>query len=53
MPDPDQPSLTAFTLTRDGYTEVGGAVGEQRFATDTPFPVEIVPAALVTARWRR
>lgn len=53
VPDPDQPSLTAFTLTRDGYTEVGGAVGEQRFATDTPFPVEIVPAALVTARWRR
>lgn len=53
VPDPDEPSLTAYALIRDRYTEVGGAVGEQRFATATPFPVEIVPAGLVTARWRR
>ena len=51
--DPDEPSLTAYALTRNGYPEVGRAVGEQRFATATPFPVEIVPAALITARWRR
>jgi Uma2 family endonuclease len=53
VPDPDQPSLTAHALTRGAYTEADRAVGEQQFATATPFPVEIVPAALVTARWRR
>jgi len=52
VPDPDQPSLTAYALTRDTYTEVGRAAGEQQFATATPFPVEIVPAALVTAHWQ-
>jgi Uma2 family endonuclease len=53
VPDPDQPSLIAYALTRDTYSEAGRAAGEQRFAAATPFPVEIVPAALVTARWRR
>jgi Uma2 family endonuclease len=53
VPDPDHPSLTAYTLTQDGYTEVGRAVGGQQFATATPFPVEIVPAALTAAHWRR
>jgi Uma2 family endonuclease len=53
VPDPDQPSLTAYALTRDTYTEVGRAAGQQQFATATPFPVEIVPAALVAARRRR
>src|SRR5215469_81622 len=53
VPDQDQPSLTAYRLTRGTYTEVVRAVGEQRFATDTPFPVEIVPEVLVTGRWRR
>jgi Uma2 family endonuclease len=53
VPDPDRPSLSAYMLTRGTYTEVGRAVGEERFATDTPFPVEIVPEVLVTGRWRR
>jgi Uma2 family endonuclease len=53
VPEPDQPSLTAYTLTGHSYAEVGRAIGEQRFATATPFPAEIVPAALVTARWHR
>jgi Uma2 family endonuclease len=53
VPDPDQPSLTAYALTGDTYAEAGRAAGEQRFAAATPFPVEIVPSALVTARWRR
>jgi Uma2 family endonuclease len=53
VPDPEHPSLTAYTLTGGTYTETGGAVGGQRFATATPFPLEIVPAALVAARWRR
>jgi hypothetical protein len=53
VPDPDLPSLTAYGLSRGTYTEVGRAVGDQQFASATPFPVEIVPAALITARWRR
>jgi Uma2 family endonuclease len=53
VPDPVQPSLTAYALTKDAYTEAGRSVGGQRFATATPFPVEVVPAALVPARWRR
>jgi len=42
-----------YALTKDTYAEAGRAAGEQRFTAATPFPVEIVPAALVTARWRR
>jgi Uma2 family endonuclease len=53
VPDPDRPSLTEYALTRDTYTEVGRAAGEQPFATTTPFPVEIVPAVLVAAHWQR
>jgi Uma2 family endonuclease len=53
VPDPDQPSLTAYALTRDIYTEVGRATGKQPFTTTTPFPVEIVPAVLVAAHWQR
>jgi len=53
VPDADQPSLTAYKLSKGSYTEVGRVVGEQRFATGTPFPVEIVPLALVSAHWRR
>jgi Uma2 family endonuclease len=53
VPDPDQPSLTGYRLSRGTYAEVGRAVGGQRFAAATPFPVEIVPAALVAGNWRR
>ena len=47
VPDSDRPSIAAFGLTDGLYAEVGRAVGEQRFASTTPFPVEIVPAELV------
>jgi Uma2 family endonuclease len=53
VPDPDEPSLTAYALMGDTYAEAGRATGEQRFAAVTPFPVGIVPAALVAARRRR
>jgi Uma2 family endonuclease len=46
-PDPDQPSITAFSLEGSRYAQVGHATGGQRFAASTPFPVEIVPADLV------
>jgi len=52
VPDSDRPSLTAFRLTGGIYAEVGCAVGEERFASNTPFPVEIVPAELVAGPWR-
>jgi Uma2 family endonuclease len=52
-PDPDRPSITAFGLTGGSYAEVGRAAGEERFASTTPFPVEIVPAELVAGPWRR
>jgi Uma2 family endonuclease len=52
VPDLDQPSITAYSLTAGSYTEVGRAVAEERFAPTTPFPVEIVPAELVAGPWR-
>jgi Uma2 family endonuclease len=52
VPDPAKPSITAYGLTGDAYTEVGQAAGEQPFVATTPFPVEIVPAALVAGNWR-
>jgi hypothetical protein len=45
--------VAVVTDRRDHECHVGRAVGEQPFATATPFPVEIAPAVLVTARWRR
>ena len=53
VPDPDQPSLTAFGLRGGHYAEVGRAAGDERFAATTPFPVEIVPVDLVAGSWRR
>jgi Uma2 family endonuclease len=53
IPDPDQPSITAYGLTSGTYAEVGRAAGEQRFITTTPFPLQIVPADLVAGPWRR
>jgi Uma2 family endonuclease len=51
-PDPDQPSITAFTLTGSSYTETAHAAGDQRFVVSSPFRVEIVPADLVAGPWR-
>jgi hypothetical protein len=53
VPDPDQPSNTAFSLAGDVYAEDGRAQGEERFARRSPFPVEIVPVDLVSGSWRR
>jgi Uma2 family endonuclease len=52
-PDPDQPSITAFTLSGSSYVETAHAVGEQRFVVSSPFGVEVVPAELVAGPWRR
>ncbi len=53
VPDPGQPSLTAFGLSGGSYAEVGRALGNEPFVAATPFPVEIVPAELVAGPWRR
>jgi Uma2 family endonuclease len=53
VPDPDQPAITAFTLAGGVYADDGRAQGEERFARRSPFPVEIVPADLVSGSWRR
>jgi hypothetical protein len=53
VPDPARPSLTAFGLTSGGYAEAGCAAGDEHFTTQTPFPVEIIPADLVADRWPR
>ena len=36
-----------------GSTEAGCAAGDEHFTTQTPFPVEIIPADLVADRWPR
>jgi Uma2 family endonuclease len=53
VPDPDQPSITAYDLAGGSYTEVGRAAGDQLFVARSPFPVEIFPAHLVAGPWRR
>ncbi len=52
-PDPDRPAITEFRLAGTAYAERGTATGRERFATDAPFPVQIVPADLVAGPWRR
>jgi Uma2 family endonuclease len=52
-PDPQRPSITEFQLAGAVYREVSTATGREPFVADAPFPVQIVPADLVTGPWRR
>jgi Uma2 family endonuclease len=45
--EPDGPALTAWELRGDEYVEVAQAVGEDEYATVTPYSLVIVPARLV------
>ena len=45
--DPDEPSIRAWELRNGAYVEVGCAVGDDAVELTTPFPVTLVPAALV------
>jgi len=46
--DPDEPSVLALEL-RDGvYYETGKAAGDEELVLTVPFPLTIVPSALVT-----
>ncbi len=46
-PDLDRPSLRAFELDGDCYTEVAHVTGGSAFRADRPFSVQIVPDRLV------
>jgi hypothetical protein len=40
--------LTVFELDQRGrYTEVASVCGDEKFSTDQPFPITIVPARLL------
>ena len=45
--DPDEPSITAWSLTDGVYREVARAAGTEPFAVTAPFAVEITPTELV------
>jgi hypothetical protein len=51
--DPDGPSITEYRLDGVVYREAGTAAGPDPFVAEAPFPVQIVPAALVAGPWRR
>jgi Uma2 family endonuclease len=52
-PSLDKPRLVAFELKREGYRQVADVSGDEVFAASRPFPVEIVPSALVAGPWQR
>jgi Uma2 family endonuclease len=45
--DPVSPTLTVLELVEDVYVEVGQAVGDEALTVQTPFPLELVPSALL------
>jgi Uma2 family endonuclease len=46
--DPDVPAVTGFELDEDGeYGQVGHATGSRPFRASRPFPVTVLPTALV------
>ena len=50
MVDPGQPSLTALELEAGRYVEVASVRSAEEYAARAPFPVRVVPAALVARR---
>lgn len=51
-PSLDKPRLLAFDLRRGRYRQVADVTGDEAFKAARPFPVEVVPSALVSGRWR-
>jgi Uma2 family endonuclease len=52
VPDADEPGLTAFELASGRYELAAKVTGDEVFAAQRPFPVDVRPSALV-ARLRR
>ena len=42
-----KPSLTVFELADECYRQVAKASGDQPYRAERPFPVEVIPSALV------
>jgi hypothetical protein len=47
-PDPDRPELTVLELRSGAYEQTAHVTGDDAYRAAVPFPVTIVPAALVT-----
>jgi Uma2 family endonuclease len=46
-PDPDKPSLIVFELGADGrYVQAAHVTGDDSFAAERPFPIELTPSEL-------
>lgn len=46
--DPEAPSILALELVDGHYVTVGEATGDQALSLDRPFPVTVVPSALIS-----
>lgn len=46
--DPDEPSITAWTLEDSRYVQTARATGEDLFTVTTPFPVTLTPVTLLS-----
>ncbi|HEV2240609.1 MAG TPA: Uma2 family endonuclease, partial [Streptosporangiaceae bacterium] len=46
-PDPDKPELTVFELQDGRYQQVAQVAGNEPFEAARPFPVTVIPSALV------
>jgi Uma2 family endonuclease len=47
MVDPEKPSLTVLELVEDRYVETARVVDTQAVEVDRPYPLTVVPRALV------
>lgn len=45
--DPDTPAITAWTLHDGTYVEVASASGDQEFQVAEPYPITLIPSALI------
>ncbi len=52
-PSIDEPRLAAFELRRGAYRQVAEVSADEAFRTQRPFPVEVVPSALVSGPWQQ
>lgn len=53
-PDEEKPGIVELRLENGEYREVQQAIGEDTFATDFPFPIELVPYWLLAkGPWRK
>jgi Uma2 family endonuclease len=51
-PDLDKPGISAFEVRRGDYRLTAEVWGDELFTTTRPFPIEIMPSALVEGPWR-